>query len=494
MKRVIVLNPGYLLRHDVKRTFIVGNEKVRFGEPDWISMIHPVYAMILSFFSKPMPYNQVIEEISYFLDRSIDDINQMVSPFINNPKTIIRNFEGKKSRFPKNILIDYKSDYELIEYSAEEFSFLELDFFAKRMFSGPLSLTFMLTTVCATNCIYCYADNKQKIDIQYSLDRFSEIVKEAKALRISEVGTIGGEIFLYPKWKEFFKILLEYDYSPDLISTKIPIEQSQMDFLKELQETTRLQVSLDSINPIELKKIIHVNSGYINRMIYMFSELEKRGIKIKIATTLTRYNDSLESLSELYKFISSYNNIIGWDVGPAFYSIYKGNEQFANYKSTTSTLNTVEQYLDELRRNSKFDIFFDDSFLKKEYYTSSGGSSNFIGAQCSANMNHLFILPDGNVTLCEQLYWNPDFIVGNIISQSIEEVWNSERALFFANLKSENFREKSICKNCEIFENCHKANNKCWADIIKAFGQENWDYPDPRCKKAPIMINNLMFK
>lgn len=38
---------------------------------------------------------------------------------------------------------------------------------------------------------------------------------------------------------------------------------------------------------------------------------------------------------------------------------------------------------------------------------------HFNGAVCSALNSHLFILPDGKVTICEQLYWNPRFIIGD---------------------------------------------------------------------------------
>ena len=34
---------------------------------------------------------------------------------------------------------------------------------------------------------------------------------------------------------------------------------------------------------------------------------------------------------------------------------------------------------------------------------------------CAGNYLQLFILPDGNVTICEELYWHPKFIVGNIL-------------------------------------------------------------------------------
>jgi hypothetical protein len=51
---------------------------------------------------------------------------------------------------------------------------------------------------------------------------------------------------------------------------------------------------------------------------------------------------------------------------------------------------------------------------------SKGGSQNFKGAECSANSSHIFILPDGKVTIGEQLYWKPHFIIGDLSRQTIK--------------------------------------------------------------------------
>jgi len=104
-----------------------------------------------------------------------------------------------------------------------------------------------------------------------------------------------------------------------------------------------------------------------------------------------------------------------------------------------------------------------------------------------------FILPDGEVTICEQLYWNPNFIIGNVNENSISEIWNSPKSLALANMKIDNIQEKSRCRTCTLFQDCFDNRNRCWVDIIKAYGEENWDYPDPRCNKAPKMIFDLSF-
>jgi len=54
--------------------------------------------------------------------------------------------------------------------------------------------------------------------------------------------------------------------------------------------------------------------------------------------------------------------------------------------------------------------------------------------------------------------------------------------------------EDNPCKVCEIFDSCYKNMNRCWAEVVKAYGDENWDYPDPRCKMAPKMRTNLIYQ
>jgi hypothetical protein len=94
----------------------------------------------------------------------------------------------------------------------------------------------------------------------------------------------------------------------------------------------------------------------------------------------------------------------------------------------------------------------------------------------------------------EQLYWTPAFIIGDVSQQSIEEVWNSPWALKLANLTQDDFRDKSVCKSCALFDECISYNNRCVLDIVKAYGIENIDYPDPRCAQAPKFINELQPK
>ena len=107
--------------------------------------------------------------------------------------------------------------------------------------------------------------------------------------------------------------------------------------------------------------------------------------------------------------------------------------------------------------------------------------------RCTANMKHCFILPDGKVTICERLYWNPLFIIGDLSNNSLSEVWNSDKAhnLYFKTINEIN--SSSFCKKCQGREECFTKKKRCWVDIVNTWGN-NITYPDPIC------INSLKQK
>lgn len=105
----------------------------------------------------------------------------------------------------------------------------------------------------------------------------------------------------------------------------------------------------------------------------------------------------------------------------------------------------------------------------------------------------MFILPDGKVTICEQLYWNKNFLIGDLAKMSISEVWNSPRALYLAHRQQNDYSSDSYCHKCKIFDTCKANLNDCFPNIMKVYGKEHWDYPDPRCDKAPRNISDKIY-
>ena len=111
---------------------------------------------------------------------------------------------------------------------------------------------------------------------------------------------------------------------------------------------------------------------------------------------------------------------------------------------------------------------------------------------CTANYSHLFILPDGKVTICKQLYWNSKFIVGDILESSLAEIWTSDKAKYLYNLPQKDISDESSCKTCKVYTICRQqSGGVCWKEVIAAYGTDKWDYPDPSCPHAPNIYNDI---
>ncbi|MCP4179981.1 MAG: radical SAM protein [bacterium] len=489
-----LLNPDYNIRNDIKRSIIIANSdsQCEFTNEDWISFIHPVQAMILSFFSNPITINNAVEELKEFLGIKQEEVLELVKPFIDNKKAIFTQYNGATFKFPKQIIVKYDKHLKVnYTYTPEEFTYNELDFESFRLMKCPAAITIMVTNQCVTNCIYCYADRTKNVSCSIPFERIQELIQESKRLKIKDIFVGGGEFFLYDKWYELLKELYKYGYENIFISTKVPIKEEDIIKLKQFPKMS-FQFSFDSVTDKKLNRILDVSGNYVERMKKTLEMMDEHGISYHVTTILTKINSDKDDLLNMLKYLSTLKKIIKWDMRIAFRSLYSSTE-FESIKLLENERIDVLNYIDDLNKQHKLNIEIDKSYLERGYFKAEKGSNSFQGAPCSANRSHMYILPDGNVTICEQMYWKERFIIGNILNNSIEEVWNSQESLKWVNLTKEDFREESACKNCEMLnECCNKYPNKCWADVLKAYGDENWDFPDPRCKKAPKFIYEII--
>lgn len=491
LDRIYSINDDYFLHHDLFRSFIRGRKfQKNVKNPEWESIIHPYQAAIFSFFTHGKPLGDVIEEISHFVQCDFEESRQMIEPYLNNEETISTAYSGFVFKIPPKFILEGASYHKRL--SPEDFAYEKLDFKTKRLFKAPSKITFMATNKCSTKCIYCYADTATKVNQMIPFDKIKEVIKQAFDEEITSIGLIGGEFFLYPHWKELINELEAYNYHEDFFSTKISLNEDDIKFLKS-KNIRRLQISLDSCSPDTLKRMVNAPPDYIEKMAKSLELLSSYKIRTKIAVVITKYNSSFEQIDELLDFASKHSCIRSLEFRPAIYSLYRENVNFSTWGVSKSDYENLISHLREIKDKYKFSIACNEEAVNKDYYLTETGSCHFEGARCSANSYHMFILPDGKVTICEQLYWNKDFLVGDLNHNTISEIWNSEKSLKLANLTREDYRIESKCRECEVFANCHTNLNKCWADILKSYGVDNWDYPDPRCKYAPAMYNNIAF-
>lgn len=389
-----------------------------------------------------------------------------------------------------------KSDYlpERFQVSEED-CINSVDFNTKRL-ETPRMITFMLTNVCCTKCCYCYADTTTKVTTPLPTKRILELIREAKQVGLFNINLIGGEIFLHEDWDVILKEIIANGFSPYSLSTKVPITESIIRKLKDTRYSKILQLSIDTLSPELASQTLHVSNHYIEAIKAGINLIENSPFYYRVETVLTKSTATTKNIQDLYNYFSTKKHICQWEIRVAMFSHNKDVENFISIKSDRVTLDIVYDYVEkQLLPNANFSIMTPRKELDTKYFNSDTGSISFKGARCSALNTHFFILPDGKATICEQLYWNPQFIIGDVSESGLLDVWHSERTMQLVKLQQKDLQQKSACSKCGLFEGCFKKDrNRCWSDIIKAYGTDRWDYPDPRCIHAPKMQNDITYK
>ena len=495
---VYILNPDYVIRNDTRRVVIFSKSKSNhLSAPNWESFLHPLHAQIFSFFTFDRPLQVTISLLGKYLKRDEATVRNIVFPYIENPQSVYTKYKEDTVRIPKNVIVSRNhitSEVVFLNLYPDIFNCRDIDLTAQRLYSGPQLLTFMLNNDCISKCIYCYADTKTKVKRKISTTRILELIEEAEKLPVHLINLMGGEVFLHQDWFAILKKLVISKLSPEYISTKHPLTN---EIIRSIQQTGFIhpvQISLDSCSFDLLQKTLSVKSDYLPKVLRGIKDIDNSGLKYRINSVLTTHNTNKEEIKKLFQFISELKNITDWRITPAVNSNWIEYERFREIKPDKGKLKTLYSFIEsEIAPCLNIPVILNQAAINREFHHCTTGSKDFNGVECSALNNHLFILPDGKATICEQLYWSPQFIVGNLSVSTISEVWNSRAANRLMNLKRMDIQNSSPCKSCNLFEPCFSARNRCWVDVVKVYGKENWDYPDPRCAFAPPMINDLQY-
>lgn len=103
----------------------------------------------------------------------------------------------------------------------------------------------------------------------------------------------------------------------------------------------------------------------------------------------------------------------------------------------------------------------------------SGNPAELSSVRCPAGTTKLGVLPDGSVYPCNLWFGNAAFLLGNILSDPFESIWNHRTLAFFRSAPKNSCSKQS----CELHAQCHggcPAQSVACGSAISA--------PDPRCR------------
>lgn len=464
---------------------------------EWVSYIHPHQALLLCLFTDDRPYEEHIAKIAQKYHFSHDDAHKMFDGYVENENPFHTEYQGQAVLFPKNVLITYKPEKTFPTYNIQpkdlSVDVPSINLTPDRCHRSPQYLLFMLTRRCLTSCGYCYA-NTQHPCIELSTEEILHIIEEAERLRISYIDIIGGELFCKKDWDIILKTLVEKGMSPTFISTKIPITEKIVNQLKATGYHNVVQLSLDALTDGQMSNIIHSPKGYVEKVKRGIEWLVREGFQVQIDTILTKYNCSESDMVQMYEYAASIPNLAYWEVRVPECSLYTP-QTFQDLQASRADIESACRFVRQaIIPKANIRIVVSDETLHQGWHKHKTEETCFPGGSCGMLTVRAFILPDGKVGSCEQLYWHPAFVVGDLRKQTLEEAWNSPKAKKFFDIKPQDLTDGSCCKQCKSNRQCFAQKRRCYVKIVKAYGSKNWQQADPRCIYSPKFENCLIYK
>lgn len=486
----LYLNPAYAIKPDGNRVLLIARtglySLISNANTSFTGVIHPLHAILLSFIDGSEK-ETVIQRASSYLQISPNIVCSFIDRLTNNPEDTGFEYKGQTIGFPRNLIIS-KFDYDIpiSRYNPDDFLICNPSLKYGRH-NTVSSLTLMLNNICTTKCFYCYADKRIPQNCSISFDRISELISEAKSSNVINFDLIGGEVFLYPYWEGVLERMVTNDYYP-FVSTKMPLSEKTIESFSRFN--LPIQFSLDCMNLNILRQTLNVNNDYIENVKDMFKNLGKYNVKVAVHSVLHQYNCFPKEIENLFNFLNNQDNILYWKPDLGNESIYSPLESKGCVTPNPNDIKFVYNKLEELATKANIDVKYEGIEPPSVSEDSSKGDmatsiTSFLNrAYCAGNFSQLFILPDGKVTICEELYWHPHFIIGDIKIQSLAEIWQSNSALSLYNVSQESISSKSKCRTCNLFSQCRSEKQICYRDIIRKHGVNNWDLPDVNCPLA----------
>lgn len=479
-----VLNPAYRLYPDKNRIILTNT-----GVYDFFIAVHPMYAVMLSFFNGAKTLDDTIDDIASFFTISKDTAYAKIQPFIENATPVHVDYAGGYFYFPKEILVKQESDDIRSDLKKESLAILPPYDFKTIRLNSPKNMLLVLNMQCVTDCIYCYADRKTPFT-PMALQQILAIIDDAVRIDVFNINISGGDIFLHKEWDKILKKLFDCGYQP-LVSTKLPLTKEMIDRAWDTG-LRDIQISIDSLKPELLMKTLNVPYEYADKIKTTILALDEKGFSITLKSTVTKDTCTVENISEVLEFAKQLKNIKRYTFTPLAYSQNKSIDEFNRIKPTIAQTGDITELLNGHKDLVNFELHDDNSSVTNG--SECCNSESFVNRSlCSANAQGIIVLPDGKVTICEELYWNPNFLLGDLTQTSIMDMWLSDKAVNLSKMNQQDFPEASACKTCTEFESCRSGLGVCWKRIIAAYGKENWLYPDYKCPKAPKPINRVFY-
>lgn len=317
-----------------------------------------------------------------------------------------------------------------------------MSFTCKKLYS----VVWELTLRCNARCVHCGSSAGKDRPDNLTFEQACSVVQQLAQANCQEINLIGGEYFLYQKWRELILEIKKTPINVKIITNGLLLTDSVLDFLKE-NDIKTLGISIDGFRA-ETHDSIRRVPGCFERALDAVKRSFERQIPTTVITTINRLN-----IAELKQMRTLFleNNVYSWQVQ---HTNLLGSMQ-EKYALDDFGFYIVGIFCAQTKRLYSSKQFQLAAIHCMGYYSQTIPSHTFnrFWMGCPAGKKVLGIRSNGDVVGCLSIY-NDDYIEGNLKEKSLKEIRKNKDFCSW-NRRLERFKSLSgFCKDCPFSLAC----------------------------------------
>jgi radical SAM protein with 4Fe4S-binding SPASM domain len=311
---------------------------------------------------------------------------------------------------------------------------------------GVLNLMFVdLTNRCNLKCRYCF--NHHKLGLPASnldLRLIEKTLQSPMAARAHNWFLSGGEPLTYPFLDEALALFRQYGQRPKIATNGILLTPETVDRWVSFGVQS-VQFSLDTLNPGTFRELNAGSPRSLDLILENIKYAAASPLRVVTSSVLTKAN--CREIIDLLQFSR--------ELGVDSYTLYPNVPARKNNRDLVLSISEQMELFQELfslydslesRRLVDLSI---PCFQYSDVYARWKDRLNIRQHPCGAGQFNLKVTSEGTVSacICQDA---PDFIVGDLHVQTIDEIWNSPEIERFRNL----YKNIPECSSCGIQTTC----------------------------------------
>ena len=351
---------------------------------------------------------------------------------------------------------------------------------------APFQVVWNITRRCNMRCEHCYENAGKKDSDELNSQEIIGGLDSLAEAGVTSVAFSGGEPILHPQIHTFIEHAQNQGMFVAMATNGYGL--SKPDAARKFADSGLefVQISLDGLNSGTHDRFRGVNGAW-DKAVQAISNCVDAGFFVEVATTVTEHNyneipmmtDFVRDLGVqwfmLYNFIPTGNGkkIVKMDISPEKRQKLLETAYDQNAGGNMQVLSTAPQYAKVAESlSSKESQVIPTHFYNPEYTNNTLKKlADFIGG-CGAGRFYLSIEPNGDIFPCVFFPHNEDVLLGNILSDDFNTIWQSNNILM--KLRNKNILQGHCggCKSRNICGGCRARAYNYFNDILA---------PDPGC-------------